>query len=173
MGFDKDFSPVLRFMVVSDVHYKNEHSAERERMEKAIKTAYELSDGEKYSKLDALYVVGDFANNGSPEQMRAFKKTLDENVREGTEITLSLASHEYGYNGEQGALERFSEIFAMEPDTHKVINGYHFISITSTKGCHFDEAKQEWAARELKKAAEASPKKPIFFFQHPLCLYLF
>ena len=167
MGFDKDFSPVLRFMVVSDVHYKNEHSAERERMEKAIKTAYELSDGEKYSKLDALYVVGDFANNGSPEQMRAFKKTLDENVREGTEITLSLASHEYGYNGEQGALERFSEIFAMEPDTHKVINGYHFISITSTKGCHFDEAKQEWAARELKKAAEASPKKPIFFFQHP------
>ena len=36
MGFDKDFSPVLRFMVVSDVHYKNEHSAERERMEKAL-----------------------------------------------------------------------------------------------------------------------------------------
>ena len=55
MGFDKEFRPVLRFMVVSDVHYRDEHSVERERMEKAIKTAYELSEKEEYSKLCLLY----------------------------------------------------------------------------------------------------------------------
>ncbi len=167
MGFDKEFKPVLRFMTVSDIHYRDEHSVERERMETAIKTAYELSSKEEYSALDALYVVGDFATSGSEPQMRAFKKTLDDNMRPGTEITLSMASHEYMTDGEEGALKRFAEIFAMEPDTHKVINGFHFISVTSTKGCHFDEAKQAWVAKELEKAAADDPKKPIFFFQHP------
>ena len=64
MGLDKNFRPTLRFFVVSDVHYKDEHTVERDRMEKAIKTVYALSDGEDYSKVDALYVVGDFANSG-------------------------------------------------------------------------------------------------------------
>ncbi len=167
MAFDKDFKPVLRFLVVSDVHYGDEHGAEYDRMQAALKTAYELSEKEEYSKLDAVYVVGDFTKRGTEKQMLAFKKTLDEGVKEGTEVVVSLSSHEFMHDGEQAALERFAEIYKMEPDTHKVINGYHFISVTSTKGCHFDDAKQAWAAAELKKAAEDSPKKPIFFFQHP------
>ena len=78
MAFDKNFKPVLRFLVVSDVHYADERSVEYERMEKALRTAYELSEKEEYSKLDAVYVVGDFTKRGSEAQMRAFKKTLDE-----------------------------------------------------------------------------------------------
>lgn len=167
MAFDKNFNPVLRFLVVSDVHYGDEREAEYERMEKALKTAYELSEKEKYSKLDALYVVGDFSKRGTEKQMYAFKNTLDEHLKEGTEAVVSLASHEFMTDGEEKALENFGRIFGMEPDTHKVINGYHFISVTSTKGCHFDEAKQAWVASELKKAAADDPRKPIFFFQHP------
>ncbi len=167
MAFDKNFKPVLRFLVVSDIHYAEERSVEYERMEKALCTAYELSEKEEYSKLDAVYVVGDFTKRGSEAQMRAFKKTLDENIKDGTEVTVSLASHEYMTDGEDAALKRFAEIFESEHDTHKVINGYHFISVTSTNGCHFDDAKQAWAAAELKKAAKDAPKKPIFFFQHP------
>lgn len=167
MAFDKNFKPVLRFLVVSDVHYGDEREAEYERMEKAIKTAYELSEKEEYSNLDALYVVGDFSKRGTEKQMYAFKNTLDEFLKEGTEVVVSLASHEFMTDGEEKALENFGRIFGMEPDTHKVINGYHFISVTSTKGCHFDEAKQAWVAAELKKAAADDPRKPIFFFQHP------
>lgn len=167
MAFDKNFKPVLRFMVVSDVHYPEERSVEHERMEKALQTAYALSENEEYSKLDAVYVVGDFTKRGSKEQMLAFKKTLDGYVKEGTEVTVSLASHEYMTDGEEAALENFAEIFKSGHDTHKVINGYHFISVTSTNGCHFDDAKQAWAAEELKKAAKDAPRKPIFFFQHP------
>ena len=111
MGFDKNFKPVLRFMVVSDVHYKDEHSVERDRMQKAIETAYALSDKEEYNKLDALFVVGDFANRGTEPQMRAFKETLDCNLRKETECVLSLASHEFMHDGEEGALKRFAEIF--------------------------------------------------------------
>lgn len=167
MGFDKDFKPVLRFLVVSDVHYKDGPCAEKERMEKAIRTAYELSEKEEYPRLDAIYAAGDYSRNGSPEQTRAFKRTLDENVREGTEVTVSLATHEFNYDGEEAALKRFSEIFKAEPDSHKTINGYHFISLSCGKGCRFDEKKKARAAEELKKAAADDPRRPIFFFQHP------
>ena len=167
MSFDKNFNPILRFMVVSDIHYRDEDSVERARMKQAVQTAYTLSEKEQYSKLDAIYVVGDFATRGTETQMLAFRETLRENVKEGTEVTLSLASHEFMCDGEENALKRFRQIFSMEPDTHKVINGYHFISVTSTNGCHFDDAKREWVAAELKKAAADAPRKPIFFFQHP------
>ncbi len=167
MSFDKNFRPILRFMVVSDIHYKDEECVERKRMKQAVQTAYELSEKEEYSKLDAIYVVGDFATQGTEKQMLAFKNTLDETVKDGTQVNLSLASHEFMCDGEENALKRFVKIFSQEPDTHKVINGYHFISVTCTKGCHFDDAKREWVSAELKKAAADAPKKPIFFFQHP------
>lgn len=167
MAFDKNFNPVLRFMVVSDIHYRDEHSVERERMELAIRTAYELSEKEEYSRLDALYVVGDFATSGSRTQMLAFKDTLDRNLKAETKVCLSMASHEFHGEGEAAAHEKFKEIYNQEPDTHNVINGYHFINVTSTNGCHFDDAKRAWVKAELKKAAEDDPKRPIFFFQHP------
>lgn len=168
MAFDRDFKPVLRFLVVSDVHYADEADCvERKRMSQALKTAYELSEKEDYSKLDALYVVGDFTKRGSETQMLSFKQTLDEYIKDKTDVTISLASHEFFHDGEEKALENFKRIFDMEPDTHKIINGYHFISVTSTNGCHFDEAKQAWVAQELKKAVADDPKRPIFFFQHP------
>ncbi len=166
MAFDKNFKPVLRFTVVSDIHYKDEDSVERERMKSAIQTSYALSEKEEYSNLNALYVVGDFATRGTEEQMVAFKATLDENIKEGTKTVLSLASHEF-FAGEEVALERFGRIFSQSPDTHEVINGYHFISVTCTNGCHFDDAKRAWVAAELKKAAADNPTRPIFFFQHP------
>ncbi|MBE6770576.1 MAG: hypothetical protein E7547_00355 [Ruminococcaceae bacterium] len=168
MVFDKNFKPVLRFLVVSDVHYADDADCiERKRMTQALETAYKLSENEEYSKLDALYVVGDFSKRGSEAQMLSFKQTLDEYIKEGTDVTVSLASHEFMTDGEEEALKRFGRIFGMEPDTHKVINGYHFISVTSTNGCHFDEAKQAWVAAELKKAVADDPQRPIFFFQHP------
>ncbi len=166
MAFDKNFKPVLRFTVVSDVHYKDEDTVERARMKQAVETSYALSEKEEYSKLDALYVVGDFANSGTEAQMVAFKNTLDETLKEGTKAVLSLASHEFSA-GEEVALDRFRRIFSQSPDSHEVINGYHFISVTCTKGCHFDDAKREWVAAELKKAAADDPVRPIFFFQHP------
>ncbi len=160
------FTPALRFIALSDVHYKNEPSVERERMAAAIRLGYALSENhESYKKLDALYVVGDFTDRGTEEQMTAFHETLKA-VRPETEVTITLASHEYSF-GEEAALERFTRIFGMEHDTHKVLNGFHFIALTTTKGCGISSEKLEWARKELDKASADAPKKPIFFFQHP------
>lgn len=164
----KDFKPAIRFMVVSDVHYKDEDCIEEKRMAKAIEIAYRLSEeSENYKKLDALYVVGDFANSGSETQMLKFKNTLDTYLKEETVPVLMMASHEYHGNGVEAAHEKFGRIFNMPADQHKVINGFHFINLTTSQGCDFHADKVEFAAKNLKEAREADPKKPIFFFQHP------
>ena len=56
--------------------------------------------------------------------------------------------------------------FFLTPDTHEIINGFDFIAVTTTGGCHSTK-KREFAAAELEKAAERDGRKPIFFFQHP------
>lgn len=167
---EKDFTPVLRFMVCSDVHLKDEPCVEEERFEKAIKIANRLSrENSAYDRLDAICIVGDFANNGSEIQMKKAKKILDETKLPETSLIISLASHEYSQQngGEAAARARFTEIFDLPLDAHEVINGFHFISVTSTEGCHYREPQRAFAEAELKKARADAPKKPIFFFQHP------
>jgi len=166
-----NFVPVLRFMAVSDVHIKDEPSVERERFEKAIKTAYRIARGsETYKKLDAIAVVGDFATSGSLIQMEAAKKIMDENVdKDETELILSIASHEYHTEGgPEVATQRFIDVFGEKTDKHAVINGFHFVSCSPSRGCNYDENKVNWMHENLKNAAEdGGAEKPIFVFQHP------
>lgn len=169
MALDKNFKPVLRFMACSDIHIKDDPDCpERARFRKAIQCAYRIAEqSETYKKLDALYVVGDFANSGTEVQMRAVRKILDEELRAETTYRLTMASHEWHGDGEENARARFQEIFGLPFDSHEVINGFHFIALTTTHGCDFDERLLTYAKTELKKAAADDPRKPIFFFQHP------
>lgn len=164
----KNFTPVMRFIATSDVHYKDEPTVERERMEKAIVNTYKYSENHPtYKKLDAIAVVGDFANKGTPTQMQCFKDSLDKLLKEETKVIISIASHEFGFDGEEGAIKRLKEIFGSEPDNHEVINGFHFISTSTTKGTRFSKEKIDWMGEKLKIAAAEDRKKPIFVFQHP------
>lgn len=169
MSMEK-FTPVLRFMAVSDIHIKDEPSIERERFEKAIKYAYRIAkSSETYKKLDAMVVVGDFATSGSLIQMEAAKKIIDENIdKNETEVILSIASHEYHTEGgPEVATARFESVFGEKTDKHAVINGFHFVSISPTKGCNYDDEKKKWMHETLCEAAKDGREKPIFVFQHP------
>ncbi len=168
MPFDKSFAPTLRFAVMSDIHIDDEDCIEEQRLAKALADLGELcsSDG-RYAGLDALVIVGDFASRGTELQMRKVKKLLDGGLPSGARLIMTMGSHEYMSDGEENALRRFGEIFSLTPDTHEIINGFDFIAVTTTGGCHFDEKKREFAAAELEKAAERDGRKPIFFFQHP------
>lgn len=158
---------VLRFIACSDIHYKEHIDTEPERFKRGMELAYKYADEQEYSKIDAIYVVGDFANSGTREQMLMFKDSLDKYVRPETKKVLTLASHEFKSDGEDGAYSRLREIFNVEPDEHNVINGFHFISVSTENGCRIREKKREWIINELKKAGEDDFHKPIFFFQHP------
>ncbi|MCL2300605.1 MAG: metallophosphoesterase [Firmicutes bacterium] len=155
-----DFTPILRFAALSDVHYREEPTAERERMAKALQIA-------NRERLDALCVVGDFTANGSETQFRAFRTTLEEGVRPETRVMIAMAGHEYMESGPVTACSRLRRIFGQAPDMHEVIQGYHFISLSSTRGTNFDSEKRGWAAAQLALAAADDPRRPIFFFQHP------
>ncbi len=169
MAFDPDFKPVLRFMNVSDIHIKDEEDCvERARFAKAIRLAYaEAEKSAAYKGLDALIINGDFANSGSEVQMRAAKEIIDANIRPETMVRLTMASHEYFCDGEENARARFAEIFGTPLLFHEVIRGFHFIGVTTTRGCRFDDREILFTRNELKKAAKDAPQMPIFFFQHP------
>ena len=163
-----DFTPILRFVAMSDVHYREEHTVERERMAKALEiiNAFPSKEGWPQARVvDALCVVGDFTTNGSEAQFQAFRRTLDEGLK--TKAIIAMAGHEYMESGPEAALERLRRILGQEPDVHEVIQGFHFISISPCKGTRFDDAKRAWAAEQLAIAAADDPRRPIFFFQHP------
>ena len=166
---NSDFTPSVRFMVVSDVHIKDEPSVERERFDNALKTAYRIAESsDTYKNLDAVAIVGDFANSGTEIQMNTVKKILDENLDYNkTKLIISVASHEYHSEGVEAAYEKLKRIFGSDPDVHEVINGFHFVSVSPSHSCNFDDNKIAWVSSELEKAAEADRKKPIFMFQHP------
>ena len=86
MALDKEFKPGLRFMACSDIHIKDDPDCpERARFRKAIRCAYRIAaQSETYKALDAVYVVGDFANSGTEIQMRAVKQIFDEELQDGT-----------------------------------------------------------------------------------------
>lgn len=166
---DKNFKPSLRFMVVSDIHLKDEPCVEEERFASALRYAYSVAkSSESYNKLDAVVIVGDFANSGTEIQMQKAKKILDEGVDYAeTQVITSFASHETNNEGTDVATERMKRILGQEPDQHKVINGFHFVSISPSHGCSFEDDKIEWMNKELSLAAKDDRSKPIFVFQHP------
>ncbi len=166
----ENFNPVLRFAVMSDIHLKDNHEVEHDRFAKGIQDAYKIAESHgTYKNLDALMMVGDFANSGSEPQFQAAKQILDENVRPGTKVIASIASHEYNQDngGVEGANEKLKRIMGMEPDTHQVINGFHFVSISPSHSCCYNEAKVKWMSENLKQARDDAPEQPIFVFQHP------
>ncbi|MBQ3708827.1 MAG: hypothetical protein II889_13120 [Clostridia bacterium] len=79
-----------------------------------------------------------------------------------------MASHEYHEpHGEEGARRFFAAVFGQEADTHRVIRGHHFISVTTTDGNRFYEPQFAFIHRALAEAHADTPEKAIFFFQHP------
>ena len=162
-------SVVLRFMACSDLHYTGSPDCvEKTRFEEGLRQLYAYADSQAYPSVDAVYIVGDFAQDGTLAQMKQLKESLDGGIRPGTAVNLSMASHEYHEpHGEEGARRFFAEVFGQDADTHRVIRGHHFISVTTTDGNRFHEPQFSFIRRALAEARADTPEKAIFFFQHP------
>lgn len=166
---DNNFVPVIRFMVVSDIHLKDEDCIEEKRFSSALEYAYSIAHGsQSYNKLDAVVIVGDFANSGTEIQMQKAKAILDNGVDYAeTQVISSFASHETNHDGTEVAAERMKRILGQDPDQHRIINGFHFVSISPSHSCNYNDEKKAWMRSELKAAAKDDRRKPIFVFQHP------
>ncbi len=168
-----DFNPVFRMMVCSDIHFGSSSKSpenfdyigqEKEWFEKCVRFAY--ADCREYNKLDAFVTVGGYVDCGK-EEMISFKESLDKVIRKETDITLTMASHEYFFDGVDNANERFVRIFNQQPVKHTKINEFHLIGVSTDDRCQTGTLKQNWLAENLKIAHEDDPKKTIFMFFHP------
>ena len=139
-------------MACSDLHYKNDPACrEKQRFEEGLRQLYAYADSQPYKAVDAVYIAGDFTDQGTMEQMTLVKESLDRGLRPGTEAVLCMASHEYGGPGGQaGARERFGQIFGQDADTHRVIRGFHFIAVSTDEDCRFWEPQVTFAAKALE-----------------------
>lgn len=160
---------IFRMIVSSDLHYKPENETEPKRFEHGLQLAYAYAEAQPYTAIDALFIVGDFADRGRDSEMLRLKETIDGFVQPETTPVLMMASHEFMRpdGGEASALESFARIFGQAPDQHNVFNGLHCISLTTQAGCRIKDAKKAWLTEQLKAAAADDPEKPIFVFQHP------
>ncbi|MBE6541340.1 MAG: hypothetical protein E7672_02710 [Ruminococcaceae bacterium] len=169
--FSDYFTPILRFVVASDVHIDDEGSKlEEQRLGQLFDDSYAYSDAHaKYNDLDGVFFVGDIVSRGTITSMNKFFSIVDAHKREGTVIRAVLGNHEY-YDDPSKAESNLMEAGGYDsPDVHLTIDGYHFILISPNMGGEgFDETKQNWLAAELKIAAEDDPTgtRPIFVFNH-------
>ena len=98
-----DFVPVLRFVVASDVHIRNNADAitGHEQLAKLYETAYAYSESHSiYNKLDAMFFIGDNTQGGSEQQQTYFFNYLKEHTKEGTYALATMGNHEFKATGQ-------------------------------------------------------------------------
>lgn len=151
---------VLRFAVLSDIHYPGNPAAnEVKRFKKALEFI------RYYAKFDAMVVAGDMSNRGIIKEIGPFKKDLDEGKPKDIRTLLCMGNHEFW----GGSRELWEQTFETPGNTHEIVNGYHFIGISPEKGtCRNGDYLycKDWVREQLDKAEKDTPNQPIFVFQH-------
>lgn len=167
-----NFKPVVRFAVMSDLHYSSRHPEYRPRFRENMEFLYDHCQSEEYKNLDALYIVGDFADLGKTEEYEWMAEDCKACVKDGTLLVLTIANHELHYMPDSSvSLADFKRCFNMPTERHEVINGYHFISLSGTRDKgewhdSFDDEKKAFLKAELEIARQDTGNKPIFVLQH-------
>ena len=169
--FDSVFTPVIRFVVASDVHITDEVcNEEKERLAAMFSVAYDYADAqEDYTALDAVWFAGDYCDQGTWNSMVKFRRLVEENIREGTQYRTILGNHEY-YHDPENTVLFMKETFGYDSeDAHITVGDFHFIFLSPDEnGKGYSEAKQKWLSEQLEIAYKDDPtgQRPIFVFQH-------
>ena len=162
-----EFETVLRFLVTSDTHVSAVTDTSATRLAKLLTSAYAYADTQDYKKVDALVVAGDLTNYGQPYEFEAWKRIVNDNIKEETQLITVMGNHEYYCNLDDLSVgeKNYKENMDAEDNKHVVINGYHFIGV-STYGEGDYSADIQWLEEALASAANDDPEKPIITFQH-------
>ena len=160
----RDFQPVLRFAVASDVHISSADATNAGRLQKLFESAYRYSDAHPtYQTLDALVLTGDNCDNGSDAEYEILKGVINDNIRDETKLIAIMGNHEFHETAHEGFVRHMEQ----ELDTHVVVKGFHFIGISPAPSDTWQTPSQiNWMSAQLRAAAADDPDKPIFTMQH-------
>lgn len=169
--FTSAFTPVLRFVVCSDVHIDNVGTkTEEERFARMFDVSYSYADAQlDDAGIASVFVAGDISDSGTLVSMQKFFRLGNDCLRGDTVLRACLGNHEF-YNDADMTVPLFMIASGYDSDdSHIVINDYHFIMLSPDKGGKgYSEVKQKWLLEQLKSAAKDDPSgtKPIFVMQH-------
>ena len=166
-----NFTPVLRFIVCSDIHLNGEENQEAaERLRNLFADMYAYSEGSEYKNFDAFLVAGDFTGGGAEKEYEMFNKIIAGNMKDGTQLITVLGNHEFiEYRDVDATVgyDVYKKLINEEVDTDIVINGYHFISVSYDDNGKSFTGKMSWLNERLANATKEDPSKPVFVMNHP------
>lgn len=154
----------VSFGVISDTHVTAAKETEQARLKKAFQFY-------SNSGVDSLVVDGDLTDSGAESEYDTWGQIKEDN------LTIPLIAAMGNHEGNSG--DRFIETTGSKPNDHKIINGYHFITIspgtgtvdettgkaTSHGGTTYAYATS-WLKEQMDEAYADDPEKPIFVFFH-------
>ena len=166
---EDDFVPVLRFVATSDAHVITPGDIGSTRIAKMINATYGYAEADAdYKALDAVVFAGDSTDDGAFTSFASFVAASDSVLREGTERLVVVSDSHDGNMYDKQSLELFTYLTGQETDFHRVINGYHFIGISTSavEGKQYTDEQVEWLDEQLAAATAEAPEQPVFVFNH-------
>ena len=167
----EDFTPVLRFVVCSDIHLNGDENQEAAvRFGNLFDDMYAYAEKEEYSGLDAMVVAGDFTGDGAEKEYEVYTKIVADHMKEGTQLLTILGNHEFiDYRDVDATVgyDVYKKFVNENVDTDIVINGYHFIGVSYDDNGKSFTGKMKWLDERLRNATQEDPTKPVFVYQHP------
>lgn len=147
-----------RFAVMSDIHVGR--TGWKNRLPNAVEVL-------KEKQLDAVFVVGDVADNGRKDQLREALNTFSPLAPE-TNVYYMMGNHDWW----EGNATSFKEVIGQKLNQFIDIKGYPFITIsldgseTNNQIYIYQSTSKNFLKAALEKANKEYPGKPIFVFMH-------
>ena len=167
----ENFTPVLRFIVCSDIHLSGDETQENAvRLKNLINDMYAYCGNKTYTNLDAILVAGDFTGGGAEKEYEMFNKIIAENMKDSTQLITVLGNHEFiEYRDVDATVgyDVYKKYINENVDTDVVINGYHFIGVSYDNDGKSFTNKMKWLDERLAAATKENPDKPVFVINHP------
>ena len=166
------------FAVISDVHFGNTNNEGP-----MVKVPKALKNLTSYKKLDALFVVGDLTDGGTPAQYSQLVQVFGNpsNFTNPVDTVIYMMGNHDNYASQQNyvdGLKPLNNNRAYPFDQYIIIKGYPFITISQRNSANTDatteangtgaypQAVRDTLRSWLAKAAAECPGKPIFVFTH-------
>ena len=162
----------MKIAVLSDLHFKAAAGA--------VDTAFiTMMEQFKTENLDVVMITGDIGyacEEAEYEKFWAAWDTVFPDKATAPELVIVSGNHEFdravfGKETYGEAVERILRVFNFgeNMNQHKVVNGYHFITVNSeseyTHG-KFTEVSTAWLKEQLDAAVAENPNMPIFVTAH-------
>ena len=168
---ENEVYPDMKIGVMSDLHFQVAQGT-------AETSVPAMLEQYKADNVDVVMITGDIGYACEEAEYEKFWNAWNSvfpDEETAPELVVVSGNHEFdravfGKESYEDAIERFMRVFKLdELNQHKVVKGYHFITINSedyTTHGKFTEVTTDWLKEQLDAAVADNPDMPIFVTAH-------